>query len=296
VGATDSEKIAPVKIEGRTFGGHWMPLKQDSTTTGVILVLDDLTEELDLQERLTRAENLAAVGRMSAQVAHEVRNPLHSIGLEAEMAVDLAAGFGNPALKQSLQSILRGVDRLEKITENYLKLSKLSTGHRGEVDLGDVLESVLATYTSACEAQGVRVDWSREKNARLVVWSDRDLLEQVYGNLMSNALQALEGARAPGTVPQVKWSLGNTETGKVWIRIEDNGPGVSKEILPKLFTPFVTSRAQGTGLGLSFVKKVIEDQGGTIDYRDGRGGACFEIVLPVSEPQVTASNGDSLNA
>ena len=189
----------------------------------------------------------------------------------------------NPALKQSLQSILRGVDRLEKITENYLKLSKLSTGHRGEVDLGEVLESVLATYTSACEAQGVRVDWRREKNARLTVWGDRDLLEQVYGNLMSNALQALEGAKQSGVAPKVLWSLGNTETGKVWIRIEDNGPGVSKEIRSKLFTPFVTSRAQGTGLGLSFVKKVIEDQGGAIDYRDGRGGACFEIVLPILE-------------
>src|SRR3954471_7630553 len=129
---------------------------------------------------------------MSAQVAHEVRNPLHSIGLEAEMAAELAAQSGNPQLKQSLQSILGSVDRLEKITENYLKLSRLSAGRKTPVDLGEVLESVLATYTPTCEAQGVSVDWTREPGADLMIHGDRDLLEQVFGNLLRNALQALE--------------------------------------------------------------------------------------------------------
>jgi signal transduction histidine kinase/HAMP domain-containing protein len=284
----ESTKINPIQIESRTYGGHWMPLRQESETSGMILVLDDLTEEVDLQERLNRAEHLAAVGRMSAQVAHEVRNPLHSIGLEAEMAADLAANLGQPALKQSLQSILRGVDRLEKITENYLKLSRLSSGSRTIVDLGDVLESVLATYTSLCEAQNIRVDWRREKNANLQVIGDRDLLEQVFGNLMRNSIQSLEG-RPKQTIT---WSLGQTDSRKVWARIEDNGPGVPVAIRSKLFTPFVTTKAQGTGLGLSFVKKVIEDQGGTIVYWDrgsnpmkidgaaAKVGACFEMMIP----------------
>src|SRR6185437_11270147 len=122
-------------LSHRIYGGHVLPLRSESgDARGAIWVIDDLTDELDLQDRLRRAENMAAVGRMSAQVAHEVRNPLHSIGLEAEMAAELAANLGQPALKQSLQSILRGVDRLEKITENYLKLSKLSSGSRTIVD------------------------------------------------------------------------------------------------------------------------------------------------------------------
>src|SRR5262249_33534079 len=112
--------------------------------------------ELDLQERLRRAENLAAIARMSAQVAHGVRNPLHSIGLEAEVASELAGKAGQTALKQSLQSILASVDRLEKITDNYLRLSKLSAGEKSRVDLRQLLESVLATYAPVCEAQGVR--------------------------------------------------------------------------------------------------------------------------------------------
>ena len=186
-------RLGPLTIEGRVYGGYVMPLRQDQKLAhGAIIVLDDLTEEVDLQERLRRAENLAAVGRMSAQVAHEVRNPLHSIGLEAEMAGEMAARLGNLALKQSLHSILASVDRLQKITENYLKLSRLSDGQKTIVDLGEVLESVLATYAPVCEAQGVRVDWTREPRSSLQIWADRDLLEQVLGNLFRNSFKLLK--------------------------------------------------------------------------------------------------------
>jgi nitrogen fixation/metabolism regulation signal transduction histidine kinase len=283
--AGETYRIEPHKLEDRIYGGQIMPLKplqgEKVGIHGAIVILDDLTEDLDLQERLRVAENLAAVGRMSAQVAHEVRNPLHSIGLEAEVAVELASRSGDHALKQSLQSILSSVDRLEKITENYLKLSRLSAGKRRRVDLGEVLESVLATYAPACEAQGVLVDWSRASNASLWIWADPDLLEQVLGNLMKNALQALGDNKAA----RIRWSLSNVETGRVLLRIEDNGPGVSPKIQEKLFTPFVTTRAQGTGLGLSFIKKVLEDHGGSIRLvpRAQGGGACFEILLPPAE-------------
>lgn len=264
----------------RTYGGRVMPLRHEGGEPyGAILVLDDLTEELDLQERLRHAENLAAVGRLSAQVAHEVRNPLHSIGLEAEIALETASRLGSAPLKQALGSILGSVDRLEKITENYLKLSRLSSGEKSKTCLSDVLESTLATYAQACESEGVQVEWSREPRASFVTWGDRDLLEQVLGNLFRNAIQAVEGL--PTGAPRcVAWKLGNTESGRIWIRIEDTGPGVPPEVMGRLFTPFVTSRAQGTGLGLSFVKKVVEDHGGTVIYRDLNPGACFEILLP----------------
>ncbi len=275
-------KIEPCKVDGHVYGGSLMPLghEVEGDAKGVIIVLEDLTEELDLQERLRHAENLAAIGRMSAQVAHEVRNPLHSIGLEAEMAAELAAREGNPQLKNSLQSILSAVDRLEKITENYLKLSRLSQGKKTAVDLGEVLESALATYAHLCESLGGRVDWTREPNSSLVLQGDPDILEQVLGNLLKNSLQALEASRRQD--PRIHWKLGNTESGRIWLTIEDNGPGVSPEVRERLFTPFVTTKAQGTGLGLSFVKKVIEEHGGSIEYqeRTGSKGACFQILLP----------------
>ncbi len=276
----EAQRVGPITVMERMVSGQLLPLRD---SRGVMLVLEDITDDVNLQERLRRAENLAAVGRMSAQVAHEVRNPLHSIGLEAEVAVETAAQLGHPGLKQSIQSILASVDRLEKITENYLKLSRLSAGERTEFDLGDALESVLATYTPVCEAQGVRVDWRREGHLPLKVFGDRDLIEQVLGNVFRNALQALETSTQ--AKPQITWSLGSAESGRVWVSIEDNGPGIAPEVQAKLFTPFVTTRAQGTGLGLSFVKKVIEDHGGTIEARRGTSvdaGARFEITLPAA--------------
>jgi hypothetical protein len=243
------------------------------------LELEDISEDLELQDRLRRAENLAVIGRMSAQVAHEIRNPLHAIGLEAELAIEVARA--NPELRQSLQSILAAVDRLEKITDNYLKLSRLSAGERRPADLGELLESVLATYASACQSQGITLDWQREPSADLRVFCDADLLEQVLGNLLRNAMQALEQVPVPAE-PTIRWRLGQLESGRVYARIEDNGPGVSRDIQDRLFKPFVTTRAQGTGLGLSFARKVVEEhQGelGLVEASAGRG-ACFELLLP----------------
>jgi nitrogen fixation/metabolism regulation signal transduction histidine kinase len=284
----ESGRLEPRAVQGvseaRIYSGYHMPLHKREGLGGAIIVLQDVTDDLDLQERLRRAENLAAVGRMSAQVAHEVRNPLHSIGLEAELAAELAAKSGSPQLRQSLQSILGAVDRLDKITENYLKLSRLSAGRKSAVNLGQVLESVLATYANQCEAQGVRIDWKLETRADLSVFGDGDLLEQVFGNLLRNALQSLESEDVPQ--PRILFALGNAESGRVWARIEDNGPGIPDSLRGQLFTPFVTTRAQGTGLGLSFVKQVVEDHGGTVTCleraasAEGQPGACFEITLP----------------
>jgi signal transduction histidine kinase len=260
-----------------------MPLRTEGGEAGgAIWVLDDLTEEMDLQERLRRAENMAAVGRMSAQVAHEVRNPLHSIGLEAEMAAEMANRLGNVSLKQSLHSILGSVDRLEKITDNYLKLSKLSAGEKKRVNLGEIIETVLATYAPVCESQKVEVDWKREARADLHIWGDADLLEQALGNLFRNSLQALEGNAGQKKIDIL---MGNTEGGRVWLRIQDNGPGIPPEVRARLFVPFVTTKAQGTGLGLSFVKRVVEEHVGTLELIDGKAGACFEIGIPCASQE-----------
>ena len=279
----ESRRLSPRELtvdENRVWGGYQMPLRRKEGVGGFILVLQDLTEEFRLQERLHTAENLAAIGRMSAQVAHEVRNPLHSIGLEAEMAQELASHVGNPQLKISIQTILNSVDRLDKITENYLRLSRLSAGKKRTLDLGEILEQVLATYASECQAQGVRIDWTRKTEGELLIHCDPDLLEQALGNLVRNSLQALQEAHT--NEPTLKFTLESLKNGRVNLRIEDNGPGIPASVRDRLFTPFFTTKAQGTGLGLSFVKQVVEENGGNIELLDERNriGACFEIWTP----------------
>lgn len=291
----ESTLIEKRQVDAKVFGGYLMPLKQeDGEVRGSILVLEDLTSQEELEYRLRSAEHLAAVGRMSAQVAHEVRNPLHSIGLEAEMVGELLKQHQvDSRLRQSVQSILVSVDRLEKITENYLKFSRLSQGQKHRVHLGEILQNVLALYSPLCESQGVSIDWTHDAQGSFEIIGDPDLLEQVLGNLLRNALQALEVAPQTDS-PQISWHLDVTAEGHVRIRIEDNGPGLSDVVRSRLFTPFVTTRAQGTGLGLSFAKRVVEEHQGEIAYREreSSNGACFELVFPPAPPLASPSEPD----
>ncbi|MFN7685085.1 MAG: sensor histidine kinase [Oligoflexia bacterium] len=265
-----------------------------------------LREVSRLRERLREAESRAAIGRLSAQVAHEVRNPLHAIGLEAELALEKAQALGDSQLKQSLLSIIESVERLSKITENYLKFSRPSEGRAKRFDLGEALDSVLATYASECEKLKIRVDWTRSPGGAVIeVLADRDALEQALGNLMRNSIQALESlpdASRQIFPPRICWALGIAESGRPWMSIQDNGPGISKQMRDKLFAPFSTTKAQGTGLGLSWVKRVIEEQGGEVQVHDrglsesqpfeeslseSRPGAGFSVIL-ARAPELSA--------
>ncbi|MBC7398089.1 MAG: GHKL domain-containing protein [Bdellovibrionales bacterium] len=221
----------------------------------------------ELQKRLQQAEHLAAVGRLSAQVAHEVGNPLHSIGLETELALEMIerAKFEKSAhaisLKQSMQSILSSVERLQKIIQNYLKLSRLTPGTKKPIELKEVLEATLATYANSLEKLKVRVTWNFDEEATHgQVVGDAELIEYAMGNLMRNSLQALETVPAENRMIYI--SLQNLDGKRVYFNFEDSGPGIPEEIQGNLFKPFFTTKAQGTGLGLSFVKKVFNDLGG----------------------------------
>ncbi len=248
----------------------------------------------ELQKRLQQAEHLAAVGRMSAQVAHEVGNPLHSIGLEAELALDVINQVNQTpteksaskiSLKQSVQSILQSVERLQKIIQNYLRLSKPSSGCKQPIDLQELMEHVLATYSNSFQALKIRVNWnfdSKLKNQMMM--ADRDLLEYALGNLIRNSIQALEH-HDRGSPKQIKIEVAQHDQNQVKIVIHDNGPGIPDSVKQNLFKPFITTKAQGTGLGLSFVKKVFNDAGGDfvlINSAPGMGTE-FEGVLPLGQ-------------
>lgn len=248
-----------------------------------------LKEMGEIKIKLQESEHMATLGRLSAQVAHEVRNPLHSIGLEAEMALTYLssgekAAAGMPAAKTSIQSILESVRRLNSITDNYLKFARTSSGERRVVDLSEVLDRVLAAYGTSCQAKGARVDWKRPHQADLRVVGDADLLEQAFGNLFRNAIQAV-----PEGEGRIEWTLERSADGKVRVLIADNGPGVPAEVREKLFTPFLTTKAQGTGIGLPFVKKVVDEHSGSIALMDSSAGACFEMRFPAIAKSVDAS-------
>ena len=243
----------------------------------------------ELQKRLQQAEHLAAVGRLSAQVAHEVGNPLHSIGLESELALEvlgrMAPEKSSSALsvKQSLESILSSVERLQKIIQNYLKLSRISPDQKRPIDLKVAVENAIATHAAQIGKLGIRMDWHFDPGLRAAgsVLGDPDLMEYALGNLIRNSIQALETVPATDRRISIHVESGN---GRAMLQFQDSGPGIPEPLRADIFKPFFTTKAQGTGLGLSFVKKVFTDAGGDFQLkRDSlHPGAHFEGFLPMA--------------
>jgi signal transduction histidine kinase len=144
------------------------------------------------------------------------------------------------------------------------------------------LEKALATYSSDFQKFNIQVDWKTETDSW--VQGDAEWMEQALGNLIKNSIQALESVDRERRL--IRILLGHTETGKVWIQFRDHGPGLTTEIKNQLFKPFFTTKSEGTGLGLSFVKHVFEQQGGQFDVMmpvQGQfEGACFQGFLPLA--------------
>jgi signal transduction histidine kinase len=231
------------------------------------------------QQELLQAERLAAVGRVSAQVAHEIRNPLSSIGLNVEMLQDqvVAAQFTSPdearEAKELLASVLREVDRLTEITEDYLRLARLPPPVLADADLVEVLEGVLGFSNEELERAGIRV--VREFAAgTLPLRADEGQLRQVFLNLVRNAREAMA---AGGTL-----TVSASETGReLVVAVRDTGPGLTDEVRARLFEPFFTTKQGGTGLGLSLSRQIVEAHGGRIEVDSAPGqGTTFRLVFP----------------
>jgi signal transduction histidine kinase len=243
----------------------------------------------ELQKRLQQAEHLAAVGRLSAQVAHEVGNPLHSIGLESELALEVLNRMAPEksasaiSIKQSLASITTSVDRLQKIIQNYLKLSRITPGQTRAVDLKVCAENAIATYANELQRGEIGMEWCFDASlgSSCLIAGDPDLIEYAIGNLIRNSIQALE--KTPRGERKVTIRIEKVEGNRVHFEFMDTGPGIDSGVKANLFKPFFTTKANGTGLGLSFVKKVFTDAGGDFDLKAGslNPGAHFAGFFPM---------------
>ncbi|HZJ55023.1 MAG TPA: ATP-binding protein [Myxococcaceae bacterium] len=233
------------------------------------------------QQALLRAERLAAVGRVSAQVAHEVRNPLSSIGLNVEMLQDALdhARFGTPAeaeeVKALLQAVTREVDRLTETTERYLRMARSPAPALVAEDVNRIVDGVLDFAAGELGRAGIRVERRLDPGLpRALV--DEGQLRQVLLNLVRNAREAMEGG---GTLRLFT----SAEDGAVHVRVEDTGHGIPEEARPHLFDPLFTTKRHGTGLGLALSRQILEAHGGALGCeRTGPSGTVFHLRVPVA--------------
>lgn len=228
----------------------------------------------ELIEKMTRLEHLSAIGEMAAGLAHEIKNPMGSIKGAADI-IEPEIPADHP--KREFVDILREeVGRLNRVIENFLKLARPMELKPEKVSLGKALRSVVKQLDAGNQSPGV--DVKLEVPESLVIRADEERLRQVFLNLALNAIQAMEGQ---GTLDITAFA---DKAGNARVRFRDTGPGVPEELTRRVFMPFYTTKADGSGLGLSISERIVAEHGGRIDISNSpEGGAVFEVVIPASE-------------
>lgn len=240
---------------------------------GLVGIFQDLTERKRIEAKLRQADRLAAVGRLAAGLAHEVRNPLAAISGSIQLMKE--EGEVRPQL---LDIILREADRLKLTTGQFLDFAKPPSVGEKRCNLVKVLEEIALFLEKSCEsAMPVSVSLHREAE-ELMVAADPDQLKQVFWNLGLNAIQAMpSGGRLTLAVRRHE-----PEDGSAWAVVEftDTGGGIPPEEVDRIFDPFYTTKADGTGLGLAISRRIVEHLGGWIEVVSKEGqGTTFNVFI-----------------
>ena len=231
------------------------------------------------EKRILQMERLATVGRMSAQVAHEVRNPLNALGLNAEMLGDELSALPDPGrteARELLSKLQQEIDRLADVTETYLSLARLPRPDLSTGDLGALIREVLAFVADEMTDAGVVVTTTLADGLPDIPM-DAQQLRQALLNLLRNAAEAQPGGGA------ITVELSHDEEWLVLV-VSDRGPGIDAATAESIFDPFISTKERGTGLGLAITRQIVEGHHGSIRYATAPGGgAAFHVVLPLSE-------------
>lgn len=263
----------------------------------VLLVLQDLSEVHTIRRRLIETEKLSAMAKIAGSVAHEFRNPLNSLFLSADLLEDELAGSGalGSSIAPTLTAIREEVERLNQIITHYLALSKIASSERERVDVGRLADEFASEWRSKAAERGalLRV---RTEGAPGQVLGDVNQLRRVLVNLVENALDAVSAPR-PGGEPRVRSgtvTLGVRRMRRaVRLVVQDDGDGLPASVRERVFEPFTTTKAGGTGLGLYLVREMVLAHGGTIALSSTPGrGTRVAIRLPaVGAPRRAQAEG-----
>ncbi len=227
--------------------------------TGVVMILRDVTRERDQAAELVESERLNAVLMLAAGVAHEIGNPLNSLNIHLQlMDRELRAlpGEAGAPLKELL-GVARGeISRLDQILSQFLKAIRPSLPSFGRHALPDILDETLETLTAEIRDRKVVVEVEPDDDLP-TAWVDRGQVRQAFFNVIRNAIQAMAG----GGVLRILFSASDRLVGVVF---QDTGPGIPPGQMGELFEPFRTTKADGHGMGLMIVQRIVRDHGGTV--------------------------------
>jgi two-component system sensor histidine kinase PilS (NtrC family) len=232
-----------------------------------------------MEEALKRADRLAALGELSARMAHEIRNPLAAMSGSVQMLAEQGAIGGNDG--RLLEIVLRESDRLNKLITEFLAYARPTLPHKVTIDLKTLVEDMRLLLFSDSRFDHVEID--NRVPPQIQIQADFHQINQVFLNLLYNSAEAMpEG----GTIViesrfMSKGTNGFRTSPAVLVSITDSGRGIDADAAKHVFEPFWTSKADGTGLGLAIVYRIIEAHGGSISVESpSAGGCCCTIILP----------------
>ena len=234
-------------------------------------------------ERLMQSEKVAAMGSLLAGVAHELNNPLTVLSGQAQLMV----GHGDAGADRRAATIQRAADRCVRIVRNFLALARQQPPARSEVVLKQVVDAALELVAYELRTEGIALTVEVPEGLPLL-WADAHQLHQVLVNILVNAQHAMRRQTEPRRLAIRVRHAG----ARVRVEIADTGRGIPPEVLARIFEPFFTTKptGEGTGLGLSLCRGIVEDHGGTITVESVPGrGTTFGIELPVTPPPRTVT-------
>jgi two-component system sensor histidine kinase PilS (NtrC family) len=247
---------------------------------GDILIFQDLTSIIKMEEALERSRKLAIIGEMAAGLAHEMRNPLASISGSIQILnKDLELGATDERL---MRIILRGKDQLESIIKDFLLLARPAPGNKENIFIKEIIDDVFESIHFVPDwNDGIKVFLSLSDN--LTVHANKTEMKEVMWNLILNAVQAMPDGGLLSLETRKKLSGDNTDE-YLEILVSDTGCGIDETYLNKIFEPFFTTKERGTGLGLAIVNRIVEGYTGTIKIESEieRGTTCT-ISLPFNK-------------
>jgi PAS domain S-box-containing protein len=262
----------------RTMRASASPLfDAENKLSGAIVSVRDITVEKKLEQQIIQSERLAAMGQMIGGFAHELNNPLTSILGMSEL---LQEGEAPESVRKQMVVLQQQARRAAEIVQNLMYFSRPPAPGKTPIDLGELVQRTLHLHAYSLRKSNITVDFLKETSVP-VVSGDAHQLMQVFLNLILNSEQAMREVRDRGTL---RIRIEKQEK-SVSVIFQDDGPGISPDILPNIFDPFYTTKrpGRGTGLGLSISKAILREHKGNVEATSGPiGGAVFTVTLPVA--------------